>query len=235
MAFIPLVSHGRVIGKFMLYYDVPHKFAAEELQLAGLIAAQVAFAVERSTRRGDCCDAAKRGCALRSRRKAPGSKPRKKPAVSRTNSSPCSRTSCARRSTRSSAGCRCFRPERAPTGTSAPGIRRHRPQRAAPDAADRGHPRRVAHHHREARNRARAGRVAAGPRLARQRRAADGNGQAIVELVATIPDDLPRIEGDPKRLHQVLGNVLSNAIKFTPDGGRVEISARSMAITSRSP
>ena len=48
MAFIPLVSLGRVIGKFMLYYDVPHELGADELQLAGVVASQVAFAVERT-------------------------------------------------------------------------------------------------------------------------------------------------------------------------------------------
>jgi PAS domain S-box-containing protein len=47
MAFIPLVVLGRVIGKFMLYYDTPHEFDDEEVQLAGVIAAAVAFAVER--------------------------------------------------------------------------------------------------------------------------------------------------------------------------------------------
>jgi PAS domain S-box-containing protein len=48
MAFIPLVSLGRVIGKFMLYYPVPHEPAVEDLQLADVVAAQVAFAVERT-------------------------------------------------------------------------------------------------------------------------------------------------------------------------------------------
>jgi PAS domain S-box-containing protein len=48
MAFIPLVSLGRLIGKFMLYYDRPCALSADDLQLAGLIAAQVAFAVERT-------------------------------------------------------------------------------------------------------------------------------------------------------------------------------------------
>jgi PAS domain S-box-containing protein len=48
MAFIPLVSLGRVIGKFMLYYDVPHELSPEELHLAGIVASQVAFAVERT-------------------------------------------------------------------------------------------------------------------------------------------------------------------------------------------
>jgi PAS domain S-box-containing protein len=46
MAFIPLVSLGRVIGKFMLYYEAPHVFDDEEVQLAAVIAAAVAFAVE---------------------------------------------------------------------------------------------------------------------------------------------------------------------------------------------
>jgi PAS domain S-box-containing protein len=48
MAFIPLVSLGRVIGKFMLYYDAPRALSLDELQLAGVIASQVGFAVERT-------------------------------------------------------------------------------------------------------------------------------------------------------------------------------------------
>jgi len=48
MAFIPLVNRGSVIGKFMLYSDVARAFAPHELQLVGIIAAQVAFAVERT-------------------------------------------------------------------------------------------------------------------------------------------------------------------------------------------
>jgi two-component system sensor histidine kinase BaeS len=43
--------------------------------------------------------------------------------------------------------------------------------------------------------------------------------------VPAIPEELPVIEADPVRLAQVIGNLTSNAIKYTPPGGTVTISA----------
>jgi len=51
LAFIPLEDADGVIGKFMLYFPEPRDLLAEELQLASLIATQVAFAVSRTAAR----------------------------------------------------------------------------------------------------------------------------------------------------------------------------------------
>ena len=40
-----------------------------------------------------------------------------------------------------------------------------------------------------------------------------------------IPEHLPDIVGDRERIVQVMMNVVSNSIKYTPDGGRIRISA----------
>ena len=47
LAFIPLTYEHRLIGKFMVYFDAPHQFDPDELELVGAIATQVAFAIER--------------------------------------------------------------------------------------------------------------------------------------------------------------------------------------------
>jgi PAS domain S-box-containing protein len=47
LAFIPITSNGRLLGKFMTYYDRPHVFANPEKDLALTIASQLGFALER--------------------------------------------------------------------------------------------------------------------------------------------------------------------------------------------
>jgi len=45
-------------------------------------------------------------------------------------------------------------------------------------------------------------------------------------LVTTGLDKLPYIECDAQRLHQVFVNIIGNAIKYTPDSGRIDISGQ---------
>jgi PAS domain S-box-containing protein len=53
------------------------------------------------------------------------------------------------------------------------------------------------------------------------RPAADGKG---IELIATLDPHAGPIAGAPDRLQQVVWNLLMNSVKFTPRGGRVDVS-----------
>jgi len=48
LAFIPLMVQGRLIGKFMTYYDAPRSFAAHQVELAVTISRQLGFSLERA-------------------------------------------------------------------------------------------------------------------------------------------------------------------------------------------
>ena len=53
--------------------------------------------------------------------------------------------------------------------------------------------------------------------------------QARVDVYTDIPDRLPKIVADRVRLVQILLHLLSNAIKFTPEGGKVTVRVRAEA------
>ena len=47
-----------------------------------------------------------------------------------------------------------------------------------------------------------------------------------VHVASDLPVDLPRIEADAERMHQVIFNLVDNAVRFTPEGGAVRIVAQ---------
>ena len=46
-----------------------------------------------------------------------------------------------------------------------------------------------------------------------------------VTVESELPEDLPAVDADRERVHQVLFNLLDNAVRFTPPGGAVTVSA----------
>jgi signal transduction histidine kinase len=49
-------------------------------------------------------------------------------------------------------------------------------------------------------------------------------GEKGLRLEGRVAEALPTVEGDRERIMQVLANLIGNAVKFTPQGGRVELA-----------
>jgi signal transduction histidine kinase len=47
-----------------------------------------------------------------------------------------------------------------------------------------------------------------------------------VKLAKQVEEGLPRVSAEPRRIQQILTNLISNAVKFTPRQGTVTVSAR---------
>jgi PAS domain S-box-containing protein len=54
-----------------------------------------------------------------------------------------------------------------------------------------------------------------------------------IELVANLDPALEQIVGDPDRIGQIISNLLVNAIKFTPAGGRIDLNLAYLATTAQ--
>jgi signal transduction histidine kinase len=49
---------------------------------------------------------------------------------------------------------------------------------------------------------------------------------AQVHLVVETAADLPLVEADPTRIHEVLANLVSNALRYTPAGGEIRLTGK---------
>jgi len=50
--------------------------------------------------------------------------------------------------------------------------------------------------------------------------------QAGIQLTVTVAENVPVLEIDPPRMREVIANLLTNALRHTPSGGRVDLAAR---------
>ena len=49
---------------------------------------------------------------------------------------------------------------------------------------------------------------------------------SIHTIVVDFPENFPIVSGDETRLEQVLSNLISNGIKYSPQGGEIRISGQ---------
>jgi len=48
----------------------------------------------------------------------------------------------------------------------------------------------------------------------------------MVVLSASVPDGTPKVFGDIDKVRQIFTNLVSNALKFTPEGGKITINCQ---------
>jgi signal transduction histidine kinase/ActR/RegA family two-component response regulator len=214
VAFIPIVSQGRLLGKFMLYFDAPHDYTTQELQLSRTIASHVGFAVERARAGGAIEDLLRRERAAREEaERANRAKDEFLATLSHELRTPLNAILGWTTMLRSAALDEA-------TSRRALEVIERNVQNQAQLIADLLDVSRVV----TGKMTLDVGRVdlphIAGLAIDSIRPAAQAKGLTIRSVLDQGIGDL---SGDAERLQQVLWNLLSNAVKFTSEGGRVEL------------
>jgi PAS domain S-box-containing protein len=224
LLFVPIEAQGRLLGKFMVYADAPRAFSPDECRLAETIARHVAFGLVRV----DAERAASK--ALAGERAARREADAARALAENANREKDEFLAMLAHELRNPLG---------PIVHAAEVLERHPP----PGEAAR---RAVAMIDRQARHMARllddlldVARITRGrvglqsetldlrepleQEVEAQRAAFEAKG---LDLSLQLPDGPVAVVGDPARLQQVVGNLLHNARKYSPAGGRVRVVLR---------
>jgi PAS domain S-box-containing protein len=222
LGFIPLVYQGRLLGKFMLYYNVPHRVLPDELRLVATVAQHVSFglarveieeAAERLLRREQAArreaDAARKEAVRASRGKdeflAMLAHELRNPlavivnAIALIDSSPALDAD----------------------GKRASAMVRRQADHLARLLDDLLDVARITSGRIELERTAVDLRAAVGFAVDTQRPRLDAKEQ---RLGLALPSAPVTVLGDPVRIQQVLGNLVNNASKYTPAGGSIQVS-----------
>jgi signal transduction histidine kinase/ActR/RegA family two-component response regulator len=228
LAFVPLRHRGRLLGKFMVYYDAPHRFDPAEVRFSEMIASQIGVAAARrraeQERERLVADLGGERERLRSALDHMTRLHREVQEANRAKDEFLATVSHELRTplTPMLTWVRLLRTARLDQATGARALeaieRNARVQaQLVEDLLDVS---RIVTGKLRLEARAVELEGIAEAALDAVRPAADAKG--IVLQAALRPGAL--VTGDPDRLQQVLWNLVSNAVKFTPRGGRVEVS-----------
>jgi signal transduction histidine kinase len=221
IAFVPLVRHGKLLGKFMLYRNQPRAFSGRDIQIAATVAVHVAQALER--KRADMELARAYDDEKRTRVEAEEATRAREEILSMVSHDLRNPLAAVVMSTVALGNLDLGDPE----GRVAKAARRIRSQaermaRLIEDLVDFSG--------------IQAGRIKLEPR----RHAPDEILQQATEIFAPLaserglklatsaPTDLPFVLCDSHRTVQVLSNLVANAIKVTPKGGEIAIGAQTV-------
>jgi PAS domain S-box-containing protein len=214
LAFIPLVSRGKLIGKFMTYFNAPHVFSDDELALSLTIARQLAFGIDRKRAEEEIARLLTEEQAAREvAEQATRAKDEFLAVVSHELRSPLNAILGWNRLLRAQRG---DDPQIVKVAETVERSGKAQMQ-LIEDLLD-------------------TARIISGklklelgpvePVLVIEQAvqtihpAADAK---EISIETDLPFEIGQITGDPTRLQQVVWNLLSNAVKFTPQGGRVEV------------
>jgi PAS domain S-box-containing protein len=219
LGFVPLVHQGRLLGKFMVYYDAPHRFSEDELRLTTTIAQHAGIGLSRVDSESEIENLLERERIAR--READASRA----DAERANRAKDEFLAMLSHELRNPLSAIVNAVEviaaSGPPDPSPP-VRMIRRQtqhlaRLLDDLLD------VA--------RITSGRIelerepldlpsAVALAVEAQRHRTEAKGQRVT---LTLPDEAVTVEGDPVRLQQVLGNLVNNASKYTPMGGSIQV------------
>jgi PAS domain S-box-containing protein len=224
LAFFPLAVNGRLLGKFMVYYDRPHVFTPEETRLGATVAQHVAFGLARVASDEAVASSFERERAARrdadaARREAEAANEAKDEFLAMLGHE--LRNPLAAIVT-SAAVVEAGAPE--PTlRRSVAAISRQATHlaRLTDDLLDVA---RITSRQIELERQPVDLRTVVTLAWEAQRHRAEAKQQRVA---VTLPDRPLMVWGDTVRLQQVVGNLVNNASKYSPEGGAIRVDARS--------